>query len=160
MNNFYSFSNLSFIKTGDEIFQNPLYDFSGVAVQSGMPIGLDFKFGCDAFSVKNYRWCATLGAGAYPNLNATVFPDNAGSSFGVVPYIKAEGGIRWRVCWKLRTTITFGNMDLVSKSTSIIKAVGQPGDFTLTQNASVTFSLIVMPFAPFWRSTGFWDNKL
>ena len=36
----------------------------GATAQIALPVGLDFKIGCDAIQSKSVRFCATLGAGA------------------------------------------------------------------------------------------------
>ncbi len=133
-------------------------DFTGATIQMGLPISLDFKFGNEAMIRKNERFCATIGAGVYPSFTATVFKDDAGTGFGVQPFLKAEGGVLGGLVWKIRAVYAFGSFDLIDRSSSVNSKVGEPSTFTLTSNSSFTLSLIIDPFAWTWKREGFWDR--
>jgi hypothetical protein len=40
-------------------------------IEMALPVGLDYKYGCDALQDKSQKFCATFGAGLYPSLDFT-----------------------------------------------------------------------------------------
>lgn len=129
-----------------------LYDapFSGATVQMALPTGLDLKFGCDAMTLKNHRFCATLGVGALPSFSMTTLDDlnDIAPQFSVAPYVKGEVGVYAGACFKLRAIYTIGNLTYVNQTQN-----SSNGKTThLLQGASnLTVSILVMPFAFTWH---------
>ncbi len=134
------------------------YYFDGMTVHMAMPIGGDFKFGCDALADKSIRFCGTIGAGAYPSISATVDASDAGFGFGVNPYAKAEFGVMAGICFKIRAMYTFGNIPFYTEGNSISSFAGFDSRSSLTGKQSLTLSLIFMPFAWNWKESGWWNS--
>ncbi|MBN9481816.1 MAG: hypothetical protein BGO70_14710 [Bacteroidetes bacterium 43-93] len=144
---------------GNDLFSAVGFNFSGVTGQIGVPVGLDFKFGCDATTSKNQRMCASLGAGVLPAYYVTAFDDNVGLNSAVSPYIKAEAGIRAGICFKIRMMYSFGNVPLITQDGGIKGNFNDVvSSFKLTGKSNVNFSLILMPFAWNWKTEGWWDR--
>ncbi len=125
--------------------------FSGVTIEMGLPVGLDYKWGCDAMRSKTERLCYALGAGAYPSMDLTVYQDQGGFKFGVRPYLRAEAGIFAGICFKLRATYIFGNINYITDGHD------QPGNFeeiSFSSKGTTVLSLIVMPMS--WKFSKGW----
>lgn len=133
-------------------------DISGVSVEIGVPITLDFKFGCDATSTKNQRFCTTLGAGIYPTFAFTSFEDNAATGFGMAPVVKYEVGFFKGICMKFRVLYSFDNIQYISKSGSVFKQDDLASNFTLKGKSTLTVSAIFMPFSFLWERKGWWNS--
>lgn len=143
--------------------------YKGTTISIAMPISLDFKFGNEALTNKNARFCATIGGGINPVYTGTTFQSNLnqlftgnyksdnGTGFGVQPFVKFEGGVRGGLVWKIRALYSFGNYDLINKSSSADAKLGLPSTFTLTSNSSFTLSFVVDPFSFTWKKKGWWD---
>jgi hypothetical protein len=134
-------------------------DFSGATAQMALPIGLDFKFGADALTVKNHRFCATLGAGAFPSYAVTVLDNSAGltidPAFSVAPYVKAEVGIFAGICMKVRAIYTIGNVTYMDYKVTESGA-NYSTKFSGTSNLAV--SLLIMPFSFKWQNEEWWNT--
>lgn len=131
--------------------------FSGGTLQMALPIGLDFKFGCDAITSKDARFCATLGAGALPSYSLTALDQvsNIDPKFSAAPYLKAEVGILAGICVKLRAVYAIGNlsyMDITEKN-DYGKTNSQ-----LNGTSNLTLSLLIMPFSWSWSRDYWWDT--
>lgn len=153
MYNFVLWNDLSSLYTFNTSGTN--WDLTGATLQMGFPVGGDFKFGCDAFTTKDKRFCATIGAGAYPALTATTFNGSDGGGFTVSPYLKGEVGVFGGICFKIRAMVTFGNIDLISDRNSFS---GGASDITMKGTSSANISLIFMPFAWSWQKLGWWNT--
>lgn len=133
-------------------------NISGVSVEIGVPITLDFKFGCDATCAKNQRFCTTLGAGIYPTFAFTSFEDNAATGFGMAPVVKYEVGFYKGICMKFRVLYSFDNIQYISKSGSVFKQDDLASNFTLTGKSTLTISAVFMPFSFLWERKGWWNT--
>lgn len=122
-------------------------------VEMALPVGVDYKFGCDALLDKSKRFCYTLGAGVYPSLTATVFRDYTGAGFKMLPYLKGEVGIFAGICFKLRATYAFGNIKYISYDESYGNVQSQT---TLKGKSAFSLSLILMPFSWKWEKQDWW----
>lgn len=122
-------------------------------VEMALPVGVDYKFGCDALLDKSKRFCYTLGAGVYPSLTATVYKDYAGAGFHVLPYLKGEVGIFAGICMKVRATYAFGNIKYINFNENY--GNGQ-SETTLKGKSALTLSLILMPFSWKWERQDWW----
>jgi len=134
------------------------FGFSGMTMHMALPVGADFKFGCDALSDKAIRFCTTLGAGVYPSGSMTADFDNAGFGYGVTPFVKAEVGIMAGICMKLRVMATIGNMPFYDGKSNLSGWTNAATTSSLTGKQSVTVSLIFMPFSWGWKQTGWWNK--
>lgn len=137
---------------------NDSYSFDGVSVQLALPVSADFKFGCDAIADKTVRFCGTVGAGAYPSLAATVDASNAGYGFGIVPFVKAEFGVMGGICFKIRTTYAIGKIPYYTSGNSVSTLADFNSTSSLTGKSSFAVSLIFMPLAWKWKTTGWWNT--
>jgi hypothetical protein len=137
----------------------PDYGISGMSMQVGLPVGGDFKFGCDAMLDKAHRFCSTIGAGVMPSAAVTADFDNAGFGLGVTPYVKLEAGIMAGICMKLRVVATFGRMPFYDANTDLSGFEDYAKtSATLIGKQSVTASLIFMPFSWGWKKAGWWNK--
>ena len=138
-------------------------DFSGVTAQMALPIGLDFKFGADAINVKDRRFCATIGAGAFPSYALTALDNAEGLSidpaFSVAPYVKGEVGIFAGICMKLRAVYAIGNLTYMDLSESTNTAgVTSTSTTKFLGTSNLTVSLLIMPFSFTWKKEEWWNT--
>ncbi len=131
---------------------------SGLSAEIGVPISLDFKFGCDATSTKNQRFCTSIGAGIHPSFAFTSFEDNAATAFGMAPFVKYEVGFFKGICMKFRFMYTFDNIQYINKSGSVFKQDDLASNFTLKGKNTFTVSAIFMPFSFLWERKGWWNS--
>lgn len=122
-------------------------------IEMALPVGVDYKFGCDALLDKSKRFCYTVGAGAYPSLTATVYKDNAGAGFHVLPYLKGEVGVFAGICFKVRALYTFGNIKYINFNEDYANVQSQT---SLKGKSALTLSLILMPFSWKWDKQDWW----
>ncbi len=116
-------------------------------VSIAMPIGISYKYGCDAAADKSKRFCASVGAGINPTLAGTVFRDQANGNFRMLSYLKGEVGIFAGICMKLRGTLSFGKLDYIDYSNNF---EGQRSETSLKGKSAFTLSLIFMPMSFKW----------
>lgn len=146
---------------GNEI--EPIYssDFmpgiSGVSIQMGLPVSLDFKFGAEASLKKTARWTGTVGVGGVPAGTMTADFGNAGFGFGVNPFVKGEVGIKGGILWKLRLQYTMGNIPFYTANNSISEAMGTASNSELMGKGIFSASLVLMPFSWNFREDGWWN---
>lgn len=154
---FFIWGNLNAAYTTTGNFYTGGTDVFGATVQMAAPIGVDFKYGCDALASKSHRFCATAGVGVVPSLNGTIISatnyDGGGLGFGVNPYIKAEAGVRAGFCWKFRLMFAFGNLPYISG-----KGDFSDGNIKLTGKTQTTLSFVIMPFAFLWKKSSWADR--
>jgi hypothetical protein len=124
-------------------------------IKMGLPIGVDYKFGCDAVSDKSRKLCGTFGAGVYPSLLMTAFKDDAEMGFRTQPYLKGEIGIMAGICVKLRGTFTFGKLKYIDYSSDYDN---YKSSTSLTGKSSLTLSLIFMPMSFKWKKNEWWGK--
>lgn len=139
-------------------YTNDDLGFDGASVQLALPISADFKFGCDALTDKSIRFCGTIGAGVFPSMAATVDASNAGFGFGAAPFIKAEFGVMGGICFKIRALYSFGSIPYYTEGNSINNMANFSSTSSLTGKSSLTFSLLFMPFAWKWNTSGWWNS--
>jgi|ERR1043165_5439630 hypothetical protein len=115
-------------------------------VEMGLPIGAEYKYGCDALFDKSERLCYSFGAGVYPSMDATVYRGDGGFSFHARPYVKAEAGFFAGICFKLRLTYVMGDIDYISYGHD------NPGNIehtSFTAKGTTMLSLVLMPMS--WK---------
>jgi len=146
---------------GDGLYGEAVgWDFSGVTVQMGLPIGLDAKFGADATMNKNQRFCFTFGAGVLPSYSFTSFEDGSGAQFSVSPYAKIETGIFAGICMKARLTYVFSKIPYISKNNGFGGVYDKLlSDFTMTGKSTLMIGFVIMPFSWAWRDNGWWNRS-
>ena len=125
--------------------------------QLALPFGVDFKFGADALNVKNHRFCATVGLGAYPvySMHEEIKADKTtvNPAIGGGGYAKVEAGMLTGICWKVRALAGFGLLNYQDLETKSPKTTS-----TIRGNANVVISVIVMPFAFTWKKYDWWNT--
>lgn len=146
--------------TGDEISLSG--GLGGVSEQIYVPIGIDFKIGCNAVGVKNHRFTASVGAGVQPSMNVTIAEAGLGDfggglAFSAIPYVKGEVGVFWGICWKLRLMTGFGSVPLIDNDKSLL-AGSASGFLKVTGKTMTQASIIIMPFSWGWKKEGWWNT--
>lgn len=133
-------------------------DFSGFTAQMALPVGLDFKWGCDALNVKNNKFCATVGFGAMPSYSLTAldFDVDIDPKLSVTPYAKLEAGVFAGICMKLRAVMSFGKFEYMDMKSSA-SGFGESST-KLTGTSNVTVSLLLMPFSFTWKKEEWWNT--
>ncbi len=137
------------------------FTFSGGTVQMALPVGLDFKFGCDALGTKSRRFCTTLGFGVYPSYAMTSLDFNVDvdPNISVAPYAKFEVGIFAGICMKLRTIYSYGNFNYMEVNSTEKNELGEMSSkTTLTGKSNLTVSLLFMPFSWKWSRAEWWNT--
>lgn len=124
-------------------------------IRMGLPVGVDYKFGCDAVSDKSKRLCAGFGAGLYPSMSLTSFRDEANGNFRLLPYLKGEVGVFGGICMKLRGTLTFGNIDYIDYG---FKSDSYNSSTSLKGKSTFTLSLVFMPMSFKWGRNEWWGR--
>ncbi len=115
-------------------------------IEMGLPVGADYKYGCDATFSRVERLCASVGAGVYPSMDLTIYREVGGFNFHVRPYVRAEFGFFAGICMKIRATYVAGNIDYFSYGHNV------PGDVeqtTFKSKGTTMLSFIVMPMS--WK---------
>jgi hypothetical protein len=133
---------------------------TGASVGSGtvelaLPIGVDYKYGCDALKDKSHKFCASFGAGVYPSASVTVFKDNGGFAFRARPYVRAEVGMFAGICFKVRATYILGSSNYINYEDS---GPGYETSTTFKSAGTAAFTLILMPFSWKWNKAQWWGN--
>ena len=174
--NYYTWSNLNVSYNLDGSYKNMPSAMNATTMQMGIPIGIDWKVGCDAFNTKRLRFGLDLGAGVMPHLNYSSI-DTATKSFapqqsgGLFPYVNADFSFAAGFCAKIRVLYTMGNVELINSSNTLGTAGLPPftdGPFKLTANNHLMVSLIIMPFSKRWRESSWatdydsynWNERL
>jgi hypothetical protein len=131
---------------------------TGTTTAIGLPVGVDLKFGADAYPDKSYRWTSTFGVGANAGSIQTTLNNASNSEIAVRPYIRGEVGLLAGMCFKVRATYTFGQLQYIRTDNSAKNSQGNiyANITTLTNKSSFAVSLIVMPFAPMWDKSRWW----
>jgi hypothetical protein len=128
--------------------------------QIGLPIGVEWKVGCDAINSKRLGFGASVGAGLIPQFSMTTLADapnvNTGYAFNCAPYLKAEFAENLLMCTKFRFMFTMGDVSLIDVNHSIPGVTDGP--FKVVSHANVYLSWIIMPFSVRWRETAWWNT--
>ncbi|MBC7554698.1 MAG: hypothetical protein H7257_12040 [Taibaiella sp.] len=161
MGNYFQWEDLNKTYNLDGTFKTAPYKMNGKTIQLGLPVGIDYKVGCDAIATKRLKFGASLGAGVLPHVNITsidsvndaIAPE---ANIGFNPYVKAEGAIFIGICVKVRAMYTMGNVELINSGKAITGYTDGP--FKITNNSHMMFSLIIMPFSYKWRETAWYND--
>jgi len=125
-----------------------------------LPVSFDYKIGTDAICTKRLPFGASVGAGLMPEFSMTALNGvngiNATNNLTVSPFFKLEGAVFAGICIKLRVQVSYGDLNLMT----IKQPVGSltDGPFSITGNANVIGTLILMPFSGKWGETGWWNT--
>jgi hypothetical protein len=166
MGNFYSFDALNKAYNIDGTSKELNSTLKTKTIQIAVPVGLDWKIGCDAISTKRLRFGATVGFGVMPHFNITSL-DSAGDNFnpqqsiGLNPYGKAEFSVFLGMLVKVRAMYNAGNVELMNSANTIGNSGLPPytdGPFKVTSNSHMLFSLIILPFSGKWRETAWYNT--
>ena len=161
MANMYTWTDLNqTMSYSDGSFKAATPTLGASTLQIAMPIGLDYKAGCDAILTKRLLFGTSLGAGFIPQMNMTSLTGPASvdgkTSFGMTPYAKAEVAVFTGMCVKLRIMYTMGDITLIDVNKAL--ATYNDGPFKLNTNSNLLVSLILMPFSPGWKETSWWNT--
>ncbi len=171
MANMYNWTSLNQVYGTDGTLTDSEEPLSGFSYQAALPLGVEYKVGCDAAVLtKRLALCATFGGGVIPqmymsNLSTVTTFDNQ-FNFGVTPYAKIEGGFFMGWCIKLRLMYTYGKVNLFDANTAIpsANASNNPlhpmtdGPFGFSTNSNFMVSLILMPFSGKWPETQWYNT--
>lgn len=124
-------------------------------IRMGLPVGVDYKFGCDAVSDKSKRLCTSFGAGLYPSISLTTFRDESNGNFRMLPYLKGEVGVFGGICIKLRGTLTFGNINYIDYAYA---SDNYNSSTSLKGRSTFTLSLVFMPLSYKWGRNEWWGR--
>lgn len=161
--NMYSWSALNQTKSIEGTYTTPtINELKANSLQFALPVGIDYKIGCDAVNSQRLVFGATLGAGAMPHINITSLAPSSVSdieqpqqNIGLNPYVKAEGSVYLRMCIKVRVLYTMGNVELMNTHNAIPGYTDGP--FKMYNRSSLMLSLIVLPFSGRWGEYN-WTN--
>lgn len=165
MVNFSSWYDLNVTKGLDGVYTLPATNaLTAKTMQIALPIGIDYKIGCDAVATRRLRLGAAFGAGVLPHVNITTLDPAAANdlvvsqqSIGFNPYVKLEGSIYPGMCVRLRLLYTMGNVELMS--TKVAMPGFNDGPFNLTTRSTIMASLLIMPFSVRWKETAWWNTR-
>ncbi len=143
---------------GENIYQGTNLSITGQTRQLSLPVGFDFKFGCDATMNKNNRFCASIGAGATPTYSFTDIEAHSVGKASFHPFLKFEAGVLAGLCMKVRVIYSFLNVEYVNEVNTSTEDDNLAESFTLTGNPPVSVSFIIMPFSWAWQRHGWWDT--
>ena len=124
-------------------------------VELALPVGVDYKYGCDALKDKSHKFCASFGTGIYPSASVTVFKDNGGFAFRARPYVRAEIGFFAGICFKVRATHILGKTNYINYEES---GPGFETSTTFKSTGTTALTLILMPFSWKWNKAEWWGQ--
>jgi len=145
----------------NEYFQSSM---SGVTIKVGIAVGLDVKSGTDALCRRNPHVGFTFGAGVIPQINMTVLDATGGAdfgggtTFGVMPYTKAEISFFTGFCWKIKAMASFGKINLIDEKNPLTVTAIDGGKFQVNETSNISLHLTVLPFSFFWKKTRWWND--
>jgi hypothetical protein len=130
-------------------------------MQVGLPIGLEWKVGCDAINTRRLGFGASFGAGFIPQVSITSLTNVTADekpfyAFNCAPYLKAEIAENLLFCMKFRAMASLGNVTLIDVNHYIPGVTD--GSFNLTSTANIYLSVIIMPFSIRWKETAWWNT--
>ncbi len=112
----------------------------------GAPIGVVYKYGCDAAQDKGTNICASFGAGLAPQY---VMTDDF-TTVNVTPYAMGEFGTFLGIAVKLRVTTYLPNITYFKNERTY---GGNKVTQRLYGNTPLTIGLVLMPFSFAWEDT-------
>jgi hypothetical protein len=160
MGNFYSWQDLNQKMGVDGTFSSSSTALTATTIQIGLPLGVEWKAGCDAILSQRLNFGTSLGAGFIPQVNMTSL-DNVSNidsrlAFGFRPYLKAEGAVFIGMCVKLRAMYSAGDIMLIDANKAIPTMTDGP--FRVMSNGAFMLSLIIMPFSGHWGEYSWWNT--
>ena len=151
LNETYTLSN-SFIKPGTPV--------NGTTQQFSLPLGIDYRIGCDVIKTRRLPFGAAFGLGVIPQYNMTslngVNNVNTGNSMSATPYVKAEFSALFGFCFRLRAMYTLGNVPLIDVNHKLPNGLTD-GPFSVSSKSNLVLSFVIVPFSFGWRETR-WFN--
>lgn len=157
-----SWPGLNYVYNGNDVkASSPL--LTANTMQVGLPIGVEWKVGCDAIESRRLGFGASFGAGFIPQYSITSLANMpAGTTtatnynFNCAPYLKAEFAENLFMCTKFRFMATFGDVSLIEVNHALAGATDGP--FKVTSHGNILLSWIIMPFSVGWRETAWWNT--
>lgn len=122
-------------------------------VELALPVGVDFKFGCDGLQDKSKRFCYSFGTGVYPSMTLTTYQGSNDGKTHILPYVKGEVGVFAGICFKVRAIYSFGNIKYMSYNSDSGNMLSST---SLTGKSGLTLSLILMPMSWKWEKVDWW----
>ncbi|PZF73606.1 hypothetical protein DN068_07745 [Taibaiella soli] len=134
------------------VTQQPLY------WQIGVPITLDYKWGCDVDFQPESRTCFAVGAGAMPMLGLSDYNfADLGQCFKVAPLVYASFGVYLMGCWKIRVSYMPGKFTIAKDYKSTVAATTT----TLNMQGDHVFTIGIghMQHSRDWKDGGGWRGS-
>ena len=129
-------------------------------MQIGLPVGVEWKVGCDAIESRRLGLGASFGAGFIPQVSITSLANDplqhTGYAFNCAPYLKAEVAENFLICTKFRFMYTIGDVNLLEVNHAIPGKTDGP--FKIISQSNFYLSWIIMPFSGRWRETRWWNT--
>jgi hypothetical protein len=142
-------------------FTNVKPALNASTLQVALPIGIEWKIGCDAIESKRLNFATALGAGVIPAFSMTSLENTTGfnsmSSFGFTPYVKAEGTVFLGIAVKVRVMYTLGDVRMLEVDRAVPNGVTD-GPFRIVSNSDLILSFIIMPFSGHWSESAWWNT--
>lgn len=161
MFNYYTWKDINYANNSDYTYKIPVNRLNATSYQLSVPMGLNYKIGCDAIGTKRLKMCASAGGGFMPQLTVTTLSDTSTlvapkEQIGFTPFVTAEIGVFSGWCVKLKATYTMGNVELMNVGYKVPPYTDGP--FKLTTNSQAIFSLVLMPFSHRFRETSWYND--
>lgn len=161
MGNMYKWTDLNETYNIDGSYKTPPIILKASTMQLAMPIGIDWKVGCDAINTKRLMMGLAFGAGVTPHFNVTALDSIKGSytsmqSAGLNPYVKAEVTAFLGMAVKFRAMYNMGNVEIMNVNQPIPAITDGP--FRVTTNNQLILSFIIMPFSVKWRESAWFND--
>ena len=152
MVNMNTWTDLNQKMSSDGSYTSSSKPLTAATMQIALPIGLEWKAGCDAITTKRLAFGTALGAGMMPQVNMTTIDNASGidghMAFGATPYLKGEVAFNVGLCLKLRVMYTMGDITLIDVPKAIPNYTDGP--FKINSNGNLILSLVIMPFSGGW----------
>lgn len=124
-------------------------------IEMALPVGVDYKTGCDAMFDKTKKGCASFGAGVYPTFGVTVYQGSGGFKFKARPYIKGEIGFFAGICFKVRAMYVLGSIPYIDYGD---KYAGYEETTSFKSKGTLNLSLVLMPMSWKWSKSSWWGR--
>ena len=156
----YSYNDINKTYTVDNSFVKNNVSLNSSTMQISLPIGLDWKVGCDAIGSKRLLFGADFGAGVQPNFNMTSLTPTGGIptyyNFGFIPYAKVEGSFFMGMDIKVRAMYSMGNVQLMDSKVAV--AGYNDGPFRITNASNLMLSVLIQPFSSRWKESAWYND--
>lgn len=125
--------------------------------QTGLPLTIDYKWGCDVDFEPEMKTCFAVGAGVMPLVGLSFDSHGDGGGGGrIAPYAYASFGVYAWGCWKLRVSYMPGKFSILDSRTdygSTVNTMKIQGDHI------ITLGIANMSHSRDWKDGGGWRGS-